>query len=154
MPCTDCINRREFLARTAGVTVAAAIVAGCGNGQFGPTTPADAGANGLPTDGPKTVKVSDFSALSAVGILVPVADLRAAKRVSATLSPTAFVAYSLICTHEGCAAAVQPGGMEIDCPCHGSRFDANGNVINGPAARPLPKLSATYDPATDELTIS
>jgi cytochrome b6-f complex iron-sulfur subunit len=149
MPCVQCINRREFLARTAGATVVAAIVAGCGNGQFGPSAPADAGANGLPNDGPKTVKVSSFPGLATVGTLVQVANLRAAKRVS----PSAFVAYSLICTHEGCAASVQ-GGTEIDCPCHGSRFDANGNVINGPATRPLPQITpVTYDPATDELTI-
>lgn len=147
------MNRREFLARSASVTVAAAIVAGCGNGQFGPDAPIGVSANGLPTDGPKTVKVGTFSGLATVGALVEVANLRAAKRVKAGSATDSFVAYSLICTHQQCAASVT-SGTEIDCPCHGSRFDANGNVINGPAARPLPQLTATYDPATDQLTIS
>jgi Rieske Fe-S protein len=154
MPCDDCMNRREFLVKSAGVTVAAAIVAGCGNGQFGPDAPLNAGANGLPNDGPKTVKAGSFPGLATAGVLVEVANLRVAKRVAIPISPSAtFVAFSLICTHEGCTAGVQ-GGTQIFCPCHGSRFDANGNVINGPATRPLPQITpVTYDPLTDQLTI-
>lgn len=148
MSCGDCINRREFLKTSATVAAGALVVAGCGNGQFGPTALSDAGPNGIPTDGPKLITVSDFPDLAETGRLVQVADLRAAKRLTATT----FAAYSLICTHQGCAAAVQDG-TQIVCPCHGSRFDANGNVINGPAARPLPALTTSYDPATDVLTV-
>lgn len=40
------------------------------------------------------------------------------------------------CTHMGCE--VMPGSDgTFRCPCHGSEFDGNGLVINGPAARPL-----------------
>jgi Rieske Fe-S protein len=51
-----------------------------------------------------------------------------------------FVAYSAVCTHQGCTVAYKNG--ELACPCHGSVFDpANGGaVVNGPAQRPLPEL--------------
>lgn len=51
-----------------------------------------------------------------------------------------FVAYSAICTHQGCTVAYQDG--QLACPCHGSIFDpANGAaVVSGPAQRPLPEV--------------
>jgi nitrite reductase/ring-hydroxylating ferredoxin subunit len=51
-----------------------------------------------------------------------------------------FVAYSAICTHQGCTVAYQGG--QLACPCHGSVFDpANGGaVVTGPAPTPLPEI--------------
>ena len=51
-----------------------------------------------------------------------------------------FVAYSAICTHQGCTVAYQGG--QLACPCHGSVFDpANGGaVVTGPATTPLPEI--------------
>lgn len=47
-------------------------------------------------------------------------------------------ALDLTCTHLGCTVAVT--ATELVCPCHGSRFDRRGNVLQGPAKRPLQRL--------------
>jgi cytochrome b6-f complex iron-sulfur subunit len=48
-----------------------------------------------------------------------------------------FRALSSVCTHLGCITRYRPDEKTIACPCHGSRFDLAGEVLNGPAPRPL-----------------
>ncbi|GAA4500118.1 Rieske 2Fe-2S domain-containing protein [Actinoallomurus oryzae] len=59
-----------------------------------------------------------------------------------------IIAYSKICTHVGCPAALyEQTTHHILCPCHQSTFDATNSakVIFGPAARPLPQLPIGVD---------
>jgi cytochrome b6-f complex iron-sulfur subunit len=49
-----------------------------------------------------------------------------------------FKALSLVCPHLGCTVNPEAGGFA--CPCHGSRFYADGSLRNGPASHPLPGL--------------
>jgi cytochrome b6-f complex iron-sulfur subunit len=53
-------------------------------------------------------------------------------------SQSGFSALSLVCTHLGCTVQSRTDGFA--CPCHGSRFDLQGNVARGPAGTPLKSL--------------
>jgi glycine/D-amino acid oxidase-like deaminating enzyme/nitrite reductase/ring-hydroxylating ferredoxin subunit len=46
-------------------------------------------------------------------------------------------AVSLRCTHLGCLLRFNAAETSWDCPCHGSRFDVDGAVLEGPAVHPL-----------------
>jgi cytochrome b6-f complex iron-sulfur subunit len=58
-------------------------------------------------------------------------------------SPEGFRALSSVCTHLGCVTRYDPGKQVIACPCHGSRFGLDGEVLAGPAPRPLPGFEIT-----------
>ncbi|MEV5811782.1 FAD-dependent oxidoreductase [Streptomyces mutabilis] len=49
----------------------------------------------------------------------------------------ALHAVSSRCTHLGCLVSFNAAERAWECPCHGSRFDTDGKVIQGPATKPL-----------------
>ncbi len=51
---------------------------------------------------------------------------------------TEIYALSLVCTHLGCTVNVTPD--KLICPCHGSVFNRDGQVLEGPSNRPLERL--------------
>jgi cytochrome b6-f complex iron-sulfur subunit len=152
MSCRDCLSRREFLTRsTLAVAGAAAVVAGCGDGQIGA-----GGATAPILLSPISFKVSAVPALATVGQLafVPTDSRLAVKRTG----QTTFLAMSTICTHEGTMIAIVNNNTSFECPNHGARYDSNGSVTRQPqasgSATNLPTYTTSYDAATDTLTIS
>ena len=131
---------RRLVVTTTGTAVAGAL-AGCGGGATSPSSPTPTAAPTLtgqearvPLMGiGETVEAS----LNLVGNLVtPLAVTR--------LAATEVVAVSRICTHMGCTVALpSAAGETLDCPCHGSRYRTNGQVVNGPAVRALASFPAS-----------
>jgi cytochrome b6-f complex iron-sulfur subunit len=61
-----------------------------------------------------------------------------------------FIALSRICTHLGCLVGYDKFNEKLICPCHAGEFDLEGNVLSGPATKPLPRypLKITADHIT------
>jgi Rieske Fe-S protein len=139
------LDRREFLSVTtlAGV---AAVLAACGGGGQATTGPITPGPASI------TVKLSDFPALGSVGGIAAVGTVLLSPVAIVRTGQSSYIALSRVCTHQGCVINLSPNGFT--CPCHGSRFDSQGNVLVGPASRALSRLNAVLSADGTSLTIS
>jgi Rieske Fe-S protein len=149
-------NRREFLSRCFGmlagisvVGVATPLLQGCE-----PTTapPASGGDTGGNNTGGTTF---DVSGLTADGeSLVTSTKGPDGKHILLVRTAAAeYLALSMECTHQQCEVASPVGGVLV-CPCHGSEFNVQGAVLQGPASSPLKRYPTTYDPSTGRLTVT
>lgn len=55
------------------------------------------------------------------------------------------------CTHLGCAVPYDPASGQFVCPCHGSAFTTEGDVLNPPAPRPLDLFQLSLNDAGEIL---
>ena len=116
-------------------------------GSNQPITPAEFNsAGGMITVVPEGYQDNDEELAKATSIIIKMepGQLKAPTNLNWTVDN--IVAYSKICTHVGCPAALyEQTTHRILCPCHQSTFDATqgATVIFGPAPRPLPQLPIT-----------
>lgn len=106
---------------------------GAGASQAAPASSAAAGGSGAGSTGAANALTTTSKVPVGSGTIV------SAQQVVVT-QPTAgeFKAFSAICTHMGCIVSQVSNGT-IDCPCHGSQYSiSTGDVVAGPAPRPLP----------------
>lgn len=62
-------------------------------------------------------------------------------RVVLRLTTGEICMYSAKCTHKGCTVGYKPEEQHLVCPCHNSIYSpSSGDVVSGPADRPLAKL--------------
>lgn len=120
------VNRRTFL------LLGATFVAGCAS--------MPGGANLSSGNWERVVNAGPASQYLADGVYTRFRDLgffivrRGAK----------LFALSSLCTHKHCKLDAEPN-RTFYCPCHGSTFNANGRVTEGPARRDLPVLELSTD---------
>ncbi len=131
------ISRRRFLetlVKIGAVGVAGSVLAACASG-------------GLPLvrvhDEEEYLKIALAEApelaLPGGAIALSSAERGELNIIVLHLDENEYIALSPICTHLGCRVRKARDGFE--CPCHGSRYNLRGQVINGPAAKPLTRFS-------------
>ena len=140
-------NRREFVkdALTGIGTVAFGsfiIINQSSCSDSGPTAPSD---NNGETSITVDLSLSENSALLTVGGTLALSDneLDNSGMLLYRQSESIVKVYSRNCTHAGCPIEGFSSAGISSCLCHGSKFDTNGNVTNGPATNPLKQYSAT-----------
>ena len=57
-----------------------------------------------------------------------------------------YAAISAVCTHLGCTVRNNPDGSGFSCPCHGSKYTADGTNFAGPAPKPLEAYQVSQGP--------
>jgi Rieske Fe-S protein len=124
----------------AGVGLVATVLAACTTNGKKPEASGDTPAAATPpptTGGADLADVVAKTADVAVGSGVIVGEF-----VVTQPSPGEFLGFSSTCTHAGCALNEVVDGT-INCPCHGSKFNLDGSVANGPATTPLVPAAVT-----------
>lgn len=151
-PLKNTVLTRRGLAVTGGTLGVGSLLAACGGSDDATTSPgagaspsasssssapsASAGASG----GQALTKLADVP----VGSGVVVQDAQGSAVVVVQPEAGQVAAFSGLCTHQGCAVALKDS--ELDCPCHGSRFELlTGKVLQGPATEPLKSLPVQVD---------
>ena len=138
------ISRRLLLGSSAAA-VAALTLGGCASSEPGPagteptgaTPSSPAGSGGA---GKVLATTSEFP--TGGGKIVGTA---AGPVVVTEPADGQFKAFSAVCTHQGCTVA-EVTENTIICKCHGSVFDAGtGEVLEGPAPKPLPAVAITVE---------
>lgn len=95
-----------------------------------------------PSPGPEGLTVPLVDAESAGSAFLQTAGMERPIYLSREASGE-WTAVLASCTHRGCQP--EPLGQRLICPCHGSEFAFTGEVLQGPADRPLTRYPVTQD---------
>jgi cytochrome b6-f complex iron-sulfur subunit len=151
------MTRREFCAK-AGQCVSLLAIGSLAQACGGPTSPSSS-APSLPSvagsivNGELVLQIASDSPLATVGSAARVQTTVGTFLIART-SPDTFTALTAVCTHQQCSITGFTNQVYV-CPCHGSRFNLSGGVVNGPASLPLREFPSRFlnDVVTITITI-
>lgn len=165
------VSRRDFL-RTAGSTALFAALGigiyGCGNttdagvdladnDQDGPGDPPStmggiqglteirSSNEGVTVDGDKITLDLNSESLSKLKDEGQAIWLSDEEVLTVNVDGTVIRSFTAVCTHSGCSDSWSLGGNQLECTCHGSRFNSNGGVVRGPAQSDLPEFTTSRE---------
>lgn len=130
------LGRRQFLGTCTGA-IAGAALTGCASVMARPVTAIDGRISLALADHPELAARNGAITILPSGTEDPIIVLRTGDRT--------YAALSAVCTHRGCT--VEVAGDRLECPCHGSQYNREGVVLEGPAERALGRFTTTLDGA-------
>jgi len=144
------VSRRDFFIKTVqgGVILAmpgllSSFLESCNNNITGPAGAGLATVQGTTSGTNVVVSIDSSSPIAKTGSAALINFSNGSLLVDHPSANT-YNALSSICTHQGCQISnYDSGSNQFVCPCHGSRFDVNGNVTQGPAGAPLQKYQTS-----------
>jgi cytochrome b6-f complex iron-sulfur subunit len=153
-------TRREFFVKTAQgaavITLSSSLISfleSCNNQSTNPTNAAGLDAiQATLANGNITLNIDSSSPLAKTGSAVMV-NFNSGSILVDHPSGNTFNALTSVCTHQGCTInGFDSGSNQFVCPCHGSRFTADGQVAQGPASSALRKYPTQF--SNNRLTIT
>jgi cytochrome b6-f complex iron-sulfur subunit len=131
-PSPASLDRREFVT-TCACLVGGGLLSACASLAARPVPITDGRIRLALAEHPELMRPQGALKILPHGATDPLYVLRLDDGQFAVLSP--------ICTHQGCTVDIQ--GPRLVCPCHGSTYDREGQVLRGPAQRSLAQFTTT-----------
>jgi arsenite oxidase small subunit len=155
---TEKVSRRDFFKMSGGLAASAGVaVAG-----FTPAIAeaAEAGSATLPYKPKMVIRAKGMKVNQPVQFNFPDASspclaVKMGHAVPGGVGPYKdIVAYSTLCTHQGCPTMYDTNDRCFKCPCHFTIFDAEmgGQMVCGQATENLPQIVLEYNPKSDTIT--
>lgn len=151
---TQTVSRREFFKIGGGLAAGAGVAAA---GLAPATAEAAVNTDAILPYKPKVVahvksmKVNDPVSFTYPDAASPCVAVKMGNPVPGGVGPDDdIVAYSVLCTHQGCPTMYDTKDRCFKCPCHYSIFDAEkgGQMVCGQAPAKLPQIVLDYDAKT------
>lgn len=129
---------RKFVFGTGLLIAAPAVFNACSKEDDNPDDGGNNNNNNNSNDILVDLTKTEFAALKTVGGYAYTGNIIVIKS-----GESQYIALSKLCTHEGCT--VNYSGTQVVCPCHNSKFDTSGSVLQGPATAALKKYTVVVE---------